>query len=945
MRIFFYRLILIIIVLAGIFYAISAKLFNLASFTDKDKTLTHTQTIEKRPLDNKNYQFAQLENGIKILLIQDKNAKLSAVSLSVGTGSSGEPSSIEGLAHYLEHMLFLGSEKYPKADNFMEFVSQNGGSYNAYTASDETNFFFSIKPVALNEALARFSDFFAAPLLTEEFMQREQEAVHAEYTSKLQDDARRTLDALRQSFNSQNPLSRFSAGNKETLKITPELRPALVKFFNENYISSNMGLVVLTPDSLDATKKLLTKHFVNIKDGDKQELPQVDIFTENFLPAKLEIKSLEDSYKLQLYFPTKNPEKLYRQKPDYYLAHLISYEGEGSILALLKELGWGLSLVAGNSFTYEDSGLFTIQLKLTPEGFNNLSQVKQLIFDYINLIAQEGIEKWRYDELKELFAGHWNYKEGENPLNLVMSLASKLKKVAAKDILKSNYIFSEYDPNLIQEFLQKINARNMLEVVIAPNIATDKQTKWLKTPYKLTSLTRDLLTENKHPLSASRFLPPKNPYLAEQKMLTTKVEAPFEFYTSNNLQIFVGEDASFNTPKIFYRFKFESEIATKSAKMSVVNMLLAKWLKDATEAKTYDAYLADLEAKVLTNKNGLILAIDGLSAKSGELLSLLLEELRYGDISSTKFDILKADLLRNLANKKYRPLTQQIFENFHNEIMPPKFTDASLIENLRKLHLADFEKYRREFLFSSKISAFLYANINKSASEDIKQRLTDFIQVGTSAKTKALTTNILPVGQTFSIDLHIKNPDKGFLYYIQAPDASIENRAKFALLTRLQDAEFFYQLRTLKQLGYVVANINQPLAYVAGTSFLVQAPSTSLEDIYKSVTEFLHKDKERLNNLSAQDFAAFKAGLINLLEKPDDNLTKKASRFWQKIFYKQAPIDDRAEIIVALEALTLKDMHNFYADILAKKYGELIFTAGAEGLRLNKPKFERLNSF
>lgn len=951
-------------------------------FKNKETTLTNiqnshyaqtthdAQTIAKRPLDNKTYKFIQLENGLKILLIHDEKAKLAAASLSVGSGSANEPSSIHGLAHYLEHMLFLGSEKYPKADNFMEFVSQNGGSYNAYTASDETNFFFSINPIALYEALARFSDFFAAPLLTEEFMQREQQAVHAEYTSKLQDNGRRNLDALRETFNPANPISRFSAGNKETLAITPELRPALVDFFKTNYFASNMALVILTPESLQTTQTMLEKHFDKIQDGKKVELVDVDIFADDFLPAKLEIKPLGENYNLHLYFPTLNPEKYYRQKPDYYLTHLIGYEGEGSILSVLKDLGWALSLGAGNSFTYKDKALFTIQIKLTPDGFKNIDKIKQLIFNYLDLIAKDGISQWRFDELQAIFASYWNYKEGENPLDLVMNLASDLKKVAPQDILKSSYVFEDYDAKLIADFLANLTPNNMLEVVIAPSLTTDKETNWLHTPYKITSFAKSLdlkeqtksqsetgqnsqknaqtqeitneneTTEENQALSANLFLPEKNIFLAEQKMLTQRVQAPLEFLNSENLQIFVGEDASFKTPKIFYKFNFESKLANKNAKAFVMNALLAKWLRDKTTSLTYPAYLADLETRIGATPKGLILELNGLSAKAGELLSIVLQELKQGDISPAKFAIFKADILRELANKKYRALTQQMFEKFHGQIIPPSFSDADLIDNLRKLQIADFEKFRREFLLSSKIIAFLYGNVDASASADIQERLQNFIHLGTKAQLITEKTNFLQAGEVFGIDLKIENPDKGFLYYIQAPDASIENRAKFALLTKMQDAEFFYQLRTLQQLGYVVANVNQPMPNVAGNVFLVQSPTSELENIYKSLQEFLQKDADRLKSMSQEDFSAFKAGLINLLEKPDDSLKRKAQRFWDKIFNKQTPVDDRAEIIMALKAISLQDMNDFYADILAHKYGELVFTAGAKGLKLNKPIFQ-----
>ena len=77
-------------------------------------------------------------------------------------GSGDDPKDRAGLAHFLEHMLFLGTERYPAADEYQRFISENGGGHNAYTAL-EHNQFLDIDADKLDEALDRFSQFFTAP--------------------------------------------------------------------------------------------------------------------------------------------------------------------------------------------------------------------------------------------------------------------------------------------------------------------------------------------------------------------------------------------------------------------------------------------------------------------------------------------------------------------------------------------------------------------------------------------------------------------------------------------------------------------------------------------------------------------------------------------------------------------------------------------------------------
>ena len=78
-------------------------------------------------------------------------------------------------------MLFLGTEKYPDEGGYAQFLTSNGGYDNAYTASENTNYFFTVNSEKLEEALDRFSQFFISPLFNESAVDRERMAVNSEY--------------------------------------------------------------------------------------------------------------------------------------------------------------------------------------------------------------------------------------------------------------------------------------------------------------------------------------------------------------------------------------------------------------------------------------------------------------------------------------------------------------------------------------------------------------------------------------------------------------------------------------------------------------------------------------------------------------------------------------------------------------------------------------------
>ena len=89
--------------------------------------------------DKRLYLYKQLPNKLKCLLISDLDADKSAASVNVNVGALLDPLEYQGLAHFLEHMLFMGTEKYPKEDEYSEFLNNNSGNYNAYTDLDVTN--------------------------------------------------------------------------------------------------------------------------------------------------------------------------------------------------------------------------------------------------------------------------------------------------------------------------------------------------------------------------------------------------------------------------------------------------------------------------------------------------------------------------------------------------------------------------------------------------------------------------------------------------------------------------------------------------------------------------------------------------------------------------------------------------------------------------------------
>ena len=99
--------------------------------------------IYRSPTDDRHYRYLRLANGLQVVLISDPGEDKGAAALSVAVGSFDNPQEWPGLAHFLEHMLFLGTEKYPEPGAYQAFISAHGGSHNAYTSLARTSYFIA----------------------------------------------------------------------------------------------------------------------------------------------------------------------------------------------------------------------------------------------------------------------------------------------------------------------------------------------------------------------------------------------------------------------------------------------------------------------------------------------------------------------------------------------------------------------------------------------------------------------------------------------------------------------------------------------------------------------------------------------------------------------------------------------------------------------------------
>jgi insulysin len=162
---------------------------------------TFTKPLLKSDNDDRDYRLIRLSNKLEVLLIHDKDTDKSSAALDVHVGHLSDPVSkkkkeararqmeealtmmiqikndLQGLAHFCEHLLFMGTEKYPKENDYNQYLAEHSGHSNAFTGMENTNYYFEVGQEWLEGALDRFAQFFISPLFSDGCTERELKAV------------------------------------------------------------------------------------------------------------------------------------------------------------------------------------------------------------------------------------------------------------------------------------------------------------------------------------------------------------------------------------------------------------------------------------------------------------------------------------------------------------------------------------------------------------------------------------------------------------------------------------------------------------------------------------------------------------------------------------------------------------------------------------------------
>jgi len=166
----------------------------------------------------------------------------------------------------------MGTEKYPDENEYNTYLVSHGGGSNAYTDTEDTNYYFDVLADHFEGAIDRFAQFFVAPLFTPSATERELKAVDSENSKNCQNDFWRSFQLLKSLAREDHPFHKFGTGNLETIKDDEEtgesVRDALLNFHATFYSADVMKLVLVGKETLDELQNYASKYFSDIANKD-----------------------------------------------------------------------------------------------------------------------------------------------------------------------------------------------------------------------------------------------------------------------------------------------------------------------------------------------------------------------------------------------------------------------------------------------------------------------------------------------------------------------------------------------------------------------------------------------------------------------------------------------------------------------------------------------------
>ncbi|KAL8434900.1 hypothetical protein Efla_000711 [Eimeria flavescens] len=484
----------------------------LVKFHDQAVTKAH-QLIRKPALDTTQYVAFNLRDlGLKGLASVDKTQEAGAFAVSVGCGYFHDPPEIPGLAHMLEHMIFLGSSSQARATAWDELISSKGGMHNAHTKPDVTTFYVTAPTQHIPELLRVFLQHLFNPAFLPEQVQSEAMAVQYEHEKNIPDLERVALHAALKYLSdsgtsglqqaNKTPVSaKFGTGSIETLCNKPtqngiDMLESMKRFHRKCYVPSNMSISlrmgrmseqgtqrtyrlldvvdIVSLSFREALKKESTSKYdeaapddVEAKVLTSSEEAQEPLASLTQIDAKRQVNTMLKATKSKGAAGSKAKDAEYSSnlaelecQPSSVVQYLLEHPGKGGLIGTLKQKGY---ISKGEAFKHwtTRSSILGLALDITDRGeseHGNLMSIIRQFAENVQATIDESFVSEYFANYKSISQLLWQSQDPLSPLDqVVISAEASLQYPSRPDLtLNTGVCISTLSSDLIYKEVRRL---------------------------------------------------------------------------------------------------------------------------------------------------------------------------------------------------------------------------------------------------------------------------------------------------------------------------------------------------------------------------------------------------------------------------------------------------------------------------------------------------------
>lgn len=326
-----------------------------------------------------------LPNGLRLGFIQLPAGCQAAALVRVNAGAHDAPVEYPGLAHFLEHLLFLGSQAYASTQSLMPYIQGCAGQLNASTRERHTDFFFQVPAAAFGEALKRLLDMLARPLLDPAAQLREREVLQAEFLARGRDRETLCDAAIGTALSYAHPFSAFHAGNRDTLPVEASaFQKALTGYHQRFYHTGQMELLVAAPYSLQQLLELLRSGECQLPVAPAVARPVQALRADDGATLHLKVNGARPYLNVAFVLDGLPAEACVAL--DVLGSWLVS-QAYGSLFITLNDAQWCNAVSLRVPYWHGEQGVVVFEMQLTERGMADRAQIVAAVRDWLQFMT------------------------------------------------------------------------------------------------------------------------------------------------------------------------------------------------------------------------------------------------------------------------------------------------------------------------------------------------------------------------------------------------------------------------------------------------------------------------------------------------------------------------------------------------------------------------------